>query len=54
MSNDVSWFDGIEKILPAYFWVKNSEEKIEWLRENLSLTLRDAFTVLKFVSSGGE
>lgn len=48
---DVSWVGDVQKVLPDYFWLKNSDEKIMWLRDNFGLSLRDAFTVLKVASS---
>ena len=41
------WTDGITAILPEYFWAKDADQKIAWLRSNLDLSLRDAFTALK-------
>ena len=38
-------------MLPEYFWAKDAEQKIHWLRSNLDLSLRDAFTVLKKVTA---
>lgn len=45
------WTDGIIDILPEYFWAKNADQKIEWLRTNLELSMRDAFTLLKTVTN---
>ncbi len=50
-TQNTHWSDGIKEILPEYFWAKDAEKKIDWLRSNLGLSLRDAFTVLKKVSA---
>jgi len=50
-TQNTHWSDGIKEILPEYFWAKDAEQKIDWLRSNLGLSLRDAFTVLKKVSA---